>query len=161
LSSQYQALIASSQIDLDGKVYTLSQLEPLMTAKDRNIRKGATKAYWGWFDQHQDDLNKIYDRLVKTRDTMAKKLGYKNYIELGYKRMYRFDYDQKDVANYRKQIVDVVVPIAQQLYERQTKDLAWTNSIHGTKKWNLKRAIPHPLMILMGYVNRLYRCIRN
>ena len=147
LSSKYQALIASSQIEFNRKVYTLSQLEPLMTSKDRKVRKGATKAYWGWFNEHQDDLNKLYDQLVKTRDTMAKKLGYKNYIELGYKRMYRYDYNQEDVAGYRKQILDVVVPIAQQLYKRQAKRLGVDKLYTWDEKVEFKEEIPRPFRI--------------
>ncbi|WP_317313660.1 M3 family oligoendopeptidase [Absicoccus porci] len=150
LSSKYQALIASSQIEFNGKVYTLSQLEPLMTSKDRKVRKGATKAYWGWFNEHQDDLNKLYDQLVKTRDTMAKKLGYKNYIELGYKRMYRYDYNQEDVAGYRKQILDVVVPIAQQLYKRQAKRLGVDKLYTWDEKVEFKEGNPTPIQDIDG-----------
>ncbi|MDO9593162.1 MAG: M3 family oligoendopeptidase, partial [Erysipelotrichaceae bacterium] len=44
LSSEYQKLIASAQIEFDGKVYTLPQLTPLTQSTDRSIRKRATDA---------------------------------------------------------------------------------------------------------------------
>lgn len=50
---------------------------------------------------------------------MAKKLGYKNFIELGYKKMGRVDYDANDVAAYRKQILENIVPLASKLREEQ------------------------------------------
>lgn len=124
-SSQYQQLVASVQIDFEGKKRTLSELEPFMKSKDRAMRKKATKAYWNWFLEHEQELGDIFDTLVKTRDHMAKKLGYKNYIELGYYRMNRFDYGQEDVAQYRKQVLEQVVPLNNALYARQQKRLGY------------------------------------
>ena len=46
---------------------------------------------------------------------MAKKLGYENYIELGYANMGRTDYDATMVASYRKQVLESVVPVAHKL----------------------------------------------
>ncbi|MCG4878265.1 hypothetical protein L0N00_17690, partial [Eggerthella lenta] len=48
LQSSYQKLIASAQIPFDGDVYTLSELGVKMDGADRDIRKRATQAYWGW-----------------------------------------------------------------------------------------------------------------
>ena len=36
---------------------------------------------------------------------MAQKLGYDNYIGMGYKRMQRIDYTEADVAGYRDEVV--------------------------------------------------------
>jgi M3 family oligoendopeptidase len=59
--------------------------------------------------------------MVKLRHKMAQKLGFRNFVEMGYRRMNRLDYDQDMVASYRKQILDEVVPIAFKLYKRQAK----------------------------------------
>ena len=74
-SSAYQQLVAGAQVEFEGQSYTLSQLEPLMKSKDRSLRKRATKAYWGWFEENEEELASIFDTLVKTRDRIAKKLG--------------------------------------------------------------------------------------
>ena len=42
---------------------------------------------------------------------MARKLGYENYTPLGYRRMRRVDYDAADVARYRDQVAEHVVPL--------------------------------------------------
>lgn len=122
-SSAYQQLVAGAQVEFEGQSYTLSQLEPLMKSKDRSLRKRATKAYWGWFEENEEELASIFDTLVKTRDRIAKKLGYENFIGCGYDRMYRFDYDQKDVETYRQQVLKTVVPLNNKLYERQKNRL--------------------------------------
>ena len=122
-SSQYQQLVASAQIEFEGKKRTLSELEPFMKASDRSMRKKATKAYWGWFEKYEEELGEIFDSLVKIRTTMAQKLGYKDYTEMGYYRMYRFDYTKEDVQTYHKQVLDTVVPVTASLFARQQKRL--------------------------------------
>ena len=123
LASEYQKLVASAQIEFDGKTYTLASLEEKMNDKDCTVRERAHKAYWGWFADHEKELGDIYDQLVKVRHGMAQKLGYENFIPVGYLRMNRMDYDQNDVEVYRKNVLKDVVPAAMALYRRQAKRL--------------------------------------
>ena len=58
---------------------------------------------------------------------MAKKLGYENYIELGYKRLGRTDYNAKDVKTYRDQVYRDLVPVASKIYEQQAKRIGITD----------------------------------
>lgn len=44
-------------------------------------------------------FDEIYDQLVKVRHEMAVKLGYKNFVELGYIQMNRIDYNAEMVKN--------------------------------------------------------------
>ena len=57
--------------------------------------------------------------LFKLRHKIAVTLGYENFIELGYMRMGRSDYGPNEVANFRKQIVDHVVPIVKKLQDKK------------------------------------------
>ena len=50
---------------------------------------------------------------------MAKKLGYDNYVGLGYARMNRTDYGPDQVAVFREEVKKHIVPIAQELYQQQ------------------------------------------
>lgn len=121
LVTSYNRLIASAQIPFDGKVLNLAQMRPYTESADRKIRKEATEAYWKFFEENEKQLDETYDKLVKLRDKIAKKLGFNNFIELGYCRMRRLDYNQDMVAGYRKQILEDVVPLASKLYKRQAK----------------------------------------
>ncbi|EXJ23183.1 Oligoendopeptidase F [Alkalibacterium sp. AK22] len=119
LSSDYQKLIASAEVDYDGKKLTLSQFGPYLEAIDRSVRQSASNAQWGFFETNEGKLDSLYDELVKTRHEIALKLGYKDFVELGYVRMKRFDYDREMVDIYRKQVLDYVVPVTQKLAKRQ------------------------------------------
>ncbi|WP_164667943.1 M3 family oligoendopeptidase [Virgibacillus doumboii] len=119
LSSQYSKLVASAEVEFQGEKYTLAQLSPFAQSKDRSIRKKAIEASSGFFAEHADKFDDIYDKLVKTRHEIATTLGCKNFVELGYIRMLRIDYDANMVAVFRKQVRDSIVPLVSKLYEKQ------------------------------------------
>jgi M3 family oligoendopeptidase len=123
LSSDYTRLIASAKIEFEGAELNLSGLIPFEQSTDREVRKKATSAKYGYLAANAEKLDSIYDSLVKTRTTIAKKLGYKNFVGLAYDRLSRTDYNAEMVANYRKMILDHVVPVATKMREKQAKRL--------------------------------------
>jgi oligoendopeptidase, M3 family len=123
LSSKYSKLIASAKIQFDGEEKNLSEMVPYTQSKDRNVRIEASKKVAHFFKENKDKFDKIYDGLVKVRTTIAQKLGYKNYVELGYARLSRLEYDSKMVASYRKQVLENIVPLHTELRQRQAKRL--------------------------------------
>ncbi|WP_373897647.1 M3 family oligoendopeptidase [Haloimpatiens sp. FM7315] len=123
LVTEYDKLKASAKIMFEGEERNLSELEPFMQSKDRAMRKRAYEASTNFYVENEEKFDEIYDELVKVRDKMAKKLGYKNFVELGYLRMMRSDYDAKMVANYRKQVLKYMVPVSEELKKRQAKRL--------------------------------------
>lgn len=126
LTTEYDKLIASAQIPFEGGVYTLSQLSPFKTGADDAQRLAAWKAEGGWYKEHQSELDRIYDELVRLRDTMGKKLGYKGYTELGYYRMGRNCYGKADVEKFRAAVRKYLVPVAESIYQEQAKRLGKT-----------------------------------
>ena len=123
LSSKYSKLIASAKIDFDGKELNLSQMVPYTQSKDRNVRIEAAKKVAQFFAENQEEFDNIYDSLVKVRTKMAQKMGYKNYVEFGYKQLSRLEYDAKMVEGYRKQVLENIVPLYTELRKRQEKRL--------------------------------------
>ncbi len=121
LVSEYNKLVASAQIEFDGKTLTLAQLAPYTESTDRTVRKAAREASANFFAEHVEQFDDLYDQLVKLRHEIATTLGYKNYVELGYVHMNRIDYDAKMVASFREQVRQYIVPLVSKLYERQAK----------------------------------------
>ncbi|MBT2654149.1 M3 family oligoendopeptidase [Bacillus sp. ISL-18] len=119
LSTEYTKLLASAKINFEGEERTLAQLDPFTESRDREMRKRASEAKFGFFAEHEEQLDRIYDDLVKVRTEIAQRLGFKNFVELAYYRMMRTDYDAKMVENFRNQVKDFIVPIATRLKERQ------------------------------------------
>ena len=119
LKTRYTKLIASAQIPFRGEVYTLSQLSPWKLDPDDKIRTAAWTAEGNWYNEHGQELDEIYDELVKVRDGMGRKLGYDGYKPLGYCRMKRNCYDEEDINKFRAAVQNYVVPLAKKLYRKQ------------------------------------------
>lgn len=126
LTTEYSKLLASAQIPFEGKTYTLSQLTPFKQDADDARRAAAWKAEGEWYMRQADKLDGIYDELVKLRDGMGRKLGFKGFTELGYCRMTRNCYDKDDVARFRSAVVKYIVPLAEKVYGRQAERLGKT-----------------------------------
>ncbi|MDR0858065.1 MAG: M3 family oligoendopeptidase [Oscillospiraceae bacterium] len=123
LTTEYNKLIASAQIEFDGKTLNLAQLAPYFQSTDREIRRAAYAARSDWFLPQSERLDGIFDELVKVRTEMARKLGYENYIELGYYNMTRNCYNAEDVAKLRAAVKKYVVPLSEALKAEQAKRL--------------------------------------
>lgn len=121
LVSDYQKLIASAKIDFDGKQLNISQLAAYKQAPDRNVRHAAYMAESGFYMENAERLDEIFDELVKVRTEIAHKLGFKNFTELAYMRRTRNCYDPEMVANFRRQVVEELVPIVGELKKKQAE----------------------------------------
>lgn len=121
LSSDYQKLMASAQIEFEGEQRNLSGLLPFMESTDRSMRKRANDTYWNWIAAHGAELDALYDKLVATRQRIATKLGYDNFIPVAYARMGRTDWTIEDARIYRDQIARFVVPLTQKIYHQQAQ----------------------------------------
>ncbi len=121
LRAKYQQLYASAMVHFDGKDMPLPMLGKHKQSPDRAIRKAAFEAEGGFFDKNQEELDELFDKLVKNRTQQAKILGFDNYLELGYLRRSRNCYTAKDVANYRRQVLSDLVPLVKKLKDNQRK----------------------------------------
>ncbi|MEW9503136.1 M3 family oligoendopeptidase [Jeotgalibacillus marinus] len=119
LTSEYSKLVASAEVDFNGEKLTLAQLAPFTESIDRDVRKNAITANFDFYKQHEEKFDELYDQLVKLRHEISTKLGYNNFVELGYIRMNRIDYNAEMVKNFRDQVRDYIVPLATKLWQRQ------------------------------------------
>ena len=136
LVSEYTELLASAKFDYQGQPHTLSEMRKYAEDPRREVRHEAAKIRSGWFGENREQLDGLYGQLVALRDGMARKMDYDNYIGLGYRLMQRTDYDQKDVEAFRVQVRQEVVPLCEELKQRQSKQLdldplmAWDEALH-------------------------------
>lgn len=123
LCSEYSKLMAGLEFDFRGETYSRAALAGFFKDDDRETRKEAYEVFGKKMLEVAPQLDDIYDRMVKVRDRMAKKLGYKNFVELGYYRMNRVSYGQKEVETFRKNVLESWVPANSRLRLENAKDL--------------------------------------
>lgn len=121
LCNEYEKIIASADILFDGKHLNLYGIMSYFENPDRNVRHDAYKAYSKFYECNEENFERIWDELIKVRTEMGKNLGFENYIPLGYMNQGRTDYDEKDVAAFREQVREELVPFCAKLYEAQAK----------------------------------------
>ena len=144
LQDEYDKLIAGAEIEFDGKINNLSQMAKYSQNLDREIRKNAAIKVDNFMAKNDEKIINIYLELVKVRDKIAKTLGFNNYNELGYLRLGRTDYDINKVNEFRKNILEYVVPIANKLIEKQTKRINIANPKHYDLSLNFLDGNPTP-----------------
>lgn len=143
-SSEYNVIIAQLEIIVDEQTYTIGNISPLLSSPDRKLRKRAAEALYNALSSKQNELDEIYDALVKIRHQMALNMGYENYVDLAYKKLNRTDYNSKDVAEYRKAIKEYVVPVVKKLKERQQKRLGLDTMKYYDTGFKFKSGNPKP-----------------
>lgn len=119
LVSEYQQLLGKAVISFNGNELRLSSLAPYLGSSDREVRKAAFEAKSAYFKQHASDFDRILDKLVETRNQMAKTLGYSSFKGLGYDRMHRTGHTPDDLIQYRKQVKNHGVPFVSALKKKQ------------------------------------------
>ncbi len=127
LTTEYQKLMASAQLEFNGEKLNLTQIGKYLSDKDKDTREKAAKLYYGFLEENDEKFGEIYDKLVHIRDKKAKKMGFKNFIEFGYISLGRTDYNANDVKGYRDQIYKTVVPVVKKLRKRQAERLGIKN----------------------------------
>lgn len=123
LQNEYSQIQSEALIEFGGKTLNLSLLTPYLESTRRKTRKEAHKALDEYYMGKKETFDRIYDDMVKVRTTIAKKLGFNTYTELGYKLMERYDYNSKEVEKFREAIVKYIVPLTVQIRKLQKERL--------------------------------------
>ena len=113
--SQYSQLMAGMEFEFRGEKLPRPMLMKYAKSPDRATRKEAYEVLGRTLQAHSDQLDGLFDQLVHIRDRMAKKMGYQNFVELGYYRMGRLCYGPEEVKQFRENVRRDIVPLVAKL----------------------------------------------
>ncbi|MBO4878679.1 MAG: M3 family oligoendopeptidase [Clostridia bacterium] len=119
LGSEYSKTAASCSVDFRGEKCNLYGLLRHMQSTDREERKAAFIEWAKLYKGAAPKLEEQYGKLVKTRASIAKKLGFSSYIDYIYKARGRYDYGPKEVAAFREAVRKYITPLCAKLFEEQ------------------------------------------
>lgn len=144
--TEYSRFMSGLLFDYNGEKLPLSAIRGNLENKDREVRRMTAVAIGEGLQKHSAELDDFYDRLVKIRTKIAKKLGFSNFTELGYCRMGRLDYDAKAVATFRESVKNDLVPVVSQIKEQIAKDLGIDAvTFYDNSVYTLER-VPKPML---------------
>lgn len=123
---EYTKLMGSLMFDYEGKKIPPPIMNAYFTNQDRQIRKSAMMACGKQLHDNKEltaSLDDIYDRLVKSRTVIAKKMGlpsYTNYAEFA---LTRNCYTRADAAKFRANVLKYFVPLVTKIKASVAKKL--------------------------------------
>jgi M3 family oligoendopeptidase len=138
--------MAAMTFDFRGEQIPLTILRRYMQDDERETRREAYEVLGRKLGEESEKLDGIFDRLVHIRDNMAKKLGYKNFIELGYYRMNRISYDERMVAKFRENVKNYLVPAVARLKSENAKRMGIDKFMLYDNDVNVPGGNPKPVL---------------
>ena len=146
LVTRYSRFMGDLVFDYDGKKMPLSVLRGKLEDSDREVRRSAAEAIGHGMEAHAAEFDEIYDSLVKIRTQIARKLGFENYVGLGYARMGRVDYDEHMVAAFRESVRTQLVPAVARIKESIRQAFGWDRIMFYDNEINVKGETPAPVI---------------
>lgn len=123
--SEYRVLRGNAIINFDGGEYSLAQMGQFTSSNDRDIRRRASEAVNAFYSSVDEKIGDIYSRMIDVRTKIAKTLGYEDFVQLGYDRMGRLDWNKDDALIYRNKILKYIVPLSNEIFKKQKERLGY------------------------------------
>lgn len=131
---QYQGVTGAMSVTINDQEYTLEQAGNFLKDTDRSVRQNA----WETIQQRRlvdkDQLNILFDELVKLRHQVALNAGFENYRDYMFQALGRFDYTPKDCYDFAEAIEKEIVPILKEQAEKRKEALA----LEDLRPWDLE-----------------------
>ena len=121
LGTEYSKTAASCSVEFMGEKCNFYGLLRHMQSVDRSERKAAFEEWAKLYESISGKLDELYAELTKIRRTIAKRLGFKNYIDYVYLNRGRFDYNADQVAEFREAVRKYITPLCDRLYREQAR----------------------------------------
>lgn len=118
---KYQGISGAMSVHIDDQEYTLEQAATFLKDVNRQTRETAWRSIQQRRLVAKDELNILFDELVKTRHQIALNAGFENFRDYMFQALGRFDYKPKDCYKFAEAIEKVVVPILSEQAERRAE----------------------------------------
>jgi oligoendopeptidase F len=119
LSNQYGEIISKINIDFHGESYTLSQMNRFLKENNRETREEAWRKIYSAVGEKKNELNELFDQLLKLRVEMAHNKNFENYRDYMHKAKGRFSYTPEDLYKFHESVEKVVVPLLREINEKK------------------------------------------
>lgn len=123
LSQQYQKLVGGLTVTRDGRELTMQQVGRDLENPDRALRQRAWEEISAKWAGVKDEVERLFDEMVRVRHQIAVNAGFANYRDFAFKEKQRFDYAPADCEAFANSIAEIIVPAARSLAEKRKRQL--------------------------------------
>ncbi len=131
---QYQAITGAMSVTINGQEYTLEQASVFLKDLNRNIRQQAWEAITERRLQDKQQLDELFNSLLKLRHQVALNAGFENFRDYMFQALGRFDYTPHDCYKFHEAIERQIVPILQEQAEKRKEALG----LEILKPWDME-----------------------
>lgn len=124
-SQKYGSMMGSLTVNIDGKELTLQQASNYLKSTDRAKREEAFSKINEKRLLHADELDELFNRLLKLRHEVAVNAGFDNYRDYMFAAMGRFDYTPADCFAFHDAIKTEVVPLVKAFNDKRKAELGY------------------------------------
>jgi oligoendopeptidase F len=133
LSSEYNRIIGTQTVDWQGEERTLQQMRAVFQTPDRELRQRAWRSMAERQLEDRQAINQLWEKFMRVRGELYQNAGMQSYRAYRWKQMLRLDYTPQDSQQFDRAILEVVVPAATQVYERNRQKLG----VERLRPWDL------------------------
>ncbi|KQS42037.1 M3 family oligoendopeptidase [Pedobacter sp. Leaf194] len=134
---KYQGITGAMSVEINGQEYTLEQASIFVKDLNREVRENAWKTIQQRRLIDKDDLNILFDELIKLRNQVALNAGFENYRDYMFQALGRFDYTPQDCYDFANAIEKEIVPILRAQAEKRREALG----LEVLKPWDLEVSV--------------------
>lgn len=130
---EYDKIIGAQTVVWDGEQMPLPQLQPVYEEADRERREKAWRLSAARQLEDRQALNELWRQFLELRQAIAANADLPNYRAYRWQELLRFDYSPEDCFRFHNVIEEVVVPAAQDIYEKRRQRL----EINKLRPWDI------------------------
>ncbi len=123
LSQEYQTICGAMMVQFDGKERTLPEMGKYLLETNSTIREKAWRATAERRLKDKDQLERIFDQMLKLRHQIALNAKFKNFRDYKFKSLHRFDYTPQDCKAYHQSVEKVILPLWVKILERRKEQM--------------------------------------
>lgn len=133
LQQKYGAITGGMSIEHNGQQLTLQMAANLLKDTDRDLREAVYGKISAERLSKADELDKLFNELVKVRHTIALNADYANFRDYKLDALGRFDYGVKECLEFHEAIAQVCVPLITEM-DRERKNMLGLETL---RPWDL------------------------
>jgi oligoendopeptidase F len=133
MNMEYDKIIGSQSVEWEGQELTITQAKMKLQNHDRSKREQLWRLILGRQLAERKSINDLWQKNMQNRANIAANAGKPNYREYIWQQYLRFDYTPQDCRTFHQAIEQVVVPVAERIYERNRQKLG----VDSLRPWDL------------------------
>ena len=133
LAQEFSQISGAMTLEYKGNQYTLQQANEFLKSIDRSEREEVYKLIQERRYKDHQQLDRVFNDLVKNRDQIAKNAEISNFRDYMFVSLNRFDYNAKDSFEFHDSIQKAVVPLLDGIKQERKSALGLST----LKPWDL------------------------